>query len=56
MDFKARADNQQLLKSLSGELYARADALLKYEYSIMLERGKHDIVKEYFDSELSKIE
>ncbi len=56
LDFKSRTDNVQFLKPLQGEMYAKAETLLKYEYSIMQERTKHAIVQEYFEGEMNKIE
>eukprot|EP00347_Sterkiella_histriomuscorum_P019040 403343196 len=56
-DFKNRPDHLNLLKQLQGtELYLKLESLFKYEYFILQERIKSEIVKEYMEGEMSKIE
>lgn len=46
-----------MLKQLEGtELFAKMESLLKYEFSILQERTRFDIAKDYFESEILKME
>ncbi len=46
-----------MLKGLQGDIqHLKAQNLLKYEYSMMLERQKTSILKEYMEGELGKID
>jgi hypothetical protein len=52
----SREENKKFLKGLSGELYMKGEGLLKYEYCILQERVKNEIVKDYVESEIRGID
>lgn len=55
-EFRTKDENLKLLSGLTGEVHLRADGLLKFEYTLLMERQKTAITKEYMENELRMIE